>query len=111
MGAIPLLFQPGTEWNYSVSTDVLGRVVEVASGQTLDVFIEERICRPLGMADTSFWCTDEQADRFAALYVPRPGTRKAVPLRSVIARALRRSSSAGAVVSSARCTTTCGSRR
>ena len=77
--AIPLLFQPGTEWNYSVSTDVLGRVVEVVSGQTLDVFIEERICRPLGMADTSFWCTDEQADRFAALYVPRPGTRKAVP--------------------------------
>ena len=44
--AIPLLFQPGTEWNYSVSTDVLGRVVEVVSGQTLDVFIEERICRP-----------------------------------------------------------------
>ena len=76
--AIPLLFQPGAEWNYSVSTDVLGRVVEVASGQTLGDFIEERICGPLGMADTSFWCTDEQADRFAALYVPRPGTRKAI---------------------------------
>jgi CubicO group peptidase (beta-lactamase class C family) len=76
--AIPLLFQPGAEWNYSVSTDVLGRVVEVASGQTLGDFIEERICRPLGMPDTSFWCTDDQADRFAALYVPRPGTRKAV---------------------------------
>ena len=51
----PLLFQPGTEWNYSVSTDVLGRVVEVASGQSLDEFFAARILRPLGMTDTSFW--------------------------------------------------------
>ena len=78
--SIPLLFQPGTEWNYSVSTDVLGRVVEVVSGQSLGEFIAERICAPLGMADTSFWCDDQQADRFAALYMPQPGTRKAVPL-------------------------------
>jgi CubicO group peptidase (beta-lactamase class C family) len=67
---IPLVFQPGTEWNYSVSTDVLGRVVEVASGMRLDDFIRERITGPLGMHETSFWCNDEQADRFAALYVP-----------------------------------------
>jgi CubicO group peptidase (beta-lactamase class C family) len=78
--SIPLLFQPGTEWNYSVSTDVLGRVVEVVSGQSLGDFIGQRICAPLGMSDTSFWCNDEQADRFAALYMPAPGTRKAVTL-------------------------------
>jgi CubicO group peptidase (beta-lactamase class C family) len=78
--SIPLLFQPGTEWNYSVSTDVLGRVVEVVSGQSLGEFIGQRICAPLGMSDTSFWCNDEQADRFAALYMPAPGTRKAVLL-------------------------------
>ena len=52
--SLPLLFQPGTEWNYSVATDVLGRVVEVASGQRLDEFIRTRILRPLGMADTAF---------------------------------------------------------
>ncbi len=78
--SIPLLFQPGTEWNYSVSTDVLGRVVEVVSGMSLGEFIRTRICDPLGMTDTSFWCNDEQADRFAALYMPAPGTRKAVRL-------------------------------
>ena len=78
--SIPLLFQPGTEWNYSVSTDVLGRVVEVVSGMSLGEFIRTRICEPLGMTDTSFWCNDEQADRFAALYMPAPGTRKAMRL-------------------------------
>ena len=51
---LPLLFQPGTEWNYSVATDVLGRVVEVASGLPLDRFFEQRIFAPLGMTDTAF---------------------------------------------------------
>src|SRR5437764_8446209 len=50
----PLLFQPGAEWNYGVSTDVLGRVVEVASGQSLDRFFDERIFRPLGMDESAF---------------------------------------------------------
>ena len=66
--ALPLLFQPGAEWNYGVSTDVLGRVVEVASGQSLDEFFAERILRPLGMTDTTFWVEDERASRLAALY-------------------------------------------
>ena len=66
--SLPLLFQPGTEWNYSVATDVLGRVVEVASGQRLDEFIRTRILRPLGMADTAFWAGPEAAPRLAALY-------------------------------------------
>ena len=66
----PLLFQPGAEWNYSVATDVLGRVVEVASGQPLDEFFSTRIFGPLGMSDTAFWADAEAAPRLAALYVP-----------------------------------------
>lgn len=65
---LPLLFQPGTEFNYSVSTDVLGRAVEVISGQTLDAFLQERIFGPLGMHDTSFGEADPE--RLAALYGP-----------------------------------------
>ena len=75
---IPLLFQPGSEWNYSVATDVLGRVVEVASGRPLDEFFAERIFRPLGMTDTAFHVADADADRLAALYMADPVTRKAL---------------------------------
>jgi len=66
----PLLFQPGTEWNYSVATDVLGRVVEVTAGQRLDEFFAARILGPLGMTDTTFYVSDESAGRLAALYTP-----------------------------------------
>jgi CubicO group peptidase (beta-lactamase class C family) len=65
---LPLLFQPGTEWNYSVATDVLGRVVEVASGMRLDEFFDQRIFRPLGMTETGFWLPEDARDRLAALY-------------------------------------------
>ncbi len=54
LAKLALLYQPGTTWEYSMSTDLLGRVVEVASGQPLDKFIEERITRPLKMGDTGF---------------------------------------------------------
>jgi CubicO group peptidase (beta-lactamase class C family) len=70
---LPLLFQPGTEWNYSVATDVLGRVVEVASGQSLDDFFAARILRPLGMTDTGFYAEEAQLPRLAALYTPGSG--------------------------------------
>lgn len=66
--SMPLLFQPGAEWNYSVGTDVLGRVVEVASGQSLDEFFAERILGPLGMTDTSFGAKPDDLPRLAALY-------------------------------------------
>src|SRR5882672_10553575 len=56
---LPLLFQPGSEWNYSVATDVLGRVVEVASGQSLDKFFAQRIFGPLGMTDTAFYAAPD----------------------------------------------------
>jgi CubicO group peptidase (beta-lactamase class C family) len=74
----PLLFQPGAEWNYSVSLDVLGRVVEVISGQRLGDFMRERIFEPLGMSDTSFWCTPDRAERMSALYMATPGTLAAL---------------------------------
>lgn len=76
--SFPLLFQPGSEWNYGVSTDVLGRLVEVVSGQPLDVFLHERIFEPLGMTDTAFSVPEADHDRLAALYVPSPATRLAV---------------------------------
>jgi CubicO group peptidase (beta-lactamase class C family) len=77
--ALPLLFQPGAEWNYGVSTDVLGRVVEVVSGQPLDAFLAERVTGPLGMVDTGFSVPAEQADRLAGLYVTSKAGRP--PLR------------------------------
>jgi CubicO group peptidase (beta-lactamase class C family) len=71
---LPLVFQPGSEWNYSVSIDVLGRVIEVISGMRLRDFLRTRIFEPLGMSDTGFFCPADKADRMAALYSPTPGT-------------------------------------
>lgn len=72
--AVPLVFQPGTEWNYGVSTDVLGRLVEVVSGQPLDEFFERRIFAPLGMRDTSFGLREsDDPDSLARLYLATPG--------------------------------------
>jgi CubicO group peptidase (beta-lactamase class C family) len=71
---LPLLFQPGREWNYSVATDVVGRLVEVVSGQSLDQFFAQRIFTPLGMRDTGFFTPEEKHDRLAALYQPDPAT-------------------------------------
>ena len=64
----PLLGHPGEKWRYSSSNDVLGRVIEVISGQSLDRFLEERIFGPLGMDDTSFFVPPAKRHRFAALY-------------------------------------------
>ncbi|MFG2374787.1 serine hydrolase domain-containing protein [Streptomyces sp. NPDC048504] len=66
--SLPLQFEPGTQWNYSVASNVLGRVVEVVSGQQLDEFFAERIFRPLGMSDAGFSVPDEKADRLSELY-------------------------------------------
>ena len=88
-GELPLLFQPGTEWNYSVATDVLGRVVEILSGQSLDRFFAERIFQPLGMSDTAFWAKEGDVGRLAALYGADPGTRLAVRNDAMGAAALK----------------------
>ncbi|TXK40558.1 serine hydrolase [Nonomuraea sp. C10] len=76
---LPLLFEPGTQWNYSVATDVLGRLVEMVSGRPLDEFLSERIFRPLGMDDTGFWIDGERAGRMATLY-SADRHRRAVPM-------------------------------
>ncbi len=76
--SLPLLFQPGREWNYGVSTDVLGRVVEVVAGEPLDRFFADRILTPLGMVDTGFWVPEDDLDRLAALYVAPPGARRGI---------------------------------
>ena len=65
---VPLKFQPGSSWDYGVSTDVLGRVVEVVSGLTLDQFFRERFFRPLRMRDTHFSLPSDQQSRLAGLY-------------------------------------------
>ena len=86
---LPLLFEPGAEWNYSVAHDVLGRVVEVASGQPLDRFLGERILDPLGMTETSFWVDETGAHKLAALYVVRPGSWQAARNDAVGQQVLR----------------------
>ncbi|CAB4644020.1 unannotated protein [freshwater metagenome] len=76
LAELPLMFQPGTEWAYSMSIDIIGRVVEVLSGMSLGEFMKKRIFDPLGMTDTAFHCDADKADRLAALYVPNPADKK-----------------------------------
>ena len=68
LAELPLLFHPGEEWHYSLATDVLGRVVEVASGLEFEAFLKENIFDPLGMIDTHFTVPTEKTGRFATLY-------------------------------------------
>ena len=70
LGNIPLLHHPGDAWNYGMSTDVLGYVVEVVSGMPFAEFLRTRILDPLGMTDTAFSVPDEKADRYPTLYEP-----------------------------------------
>ena len=70
LAALPLKYQPGTKFNYSVSTDVLGRVIEVVSGQTLDAYFAEKIFKPLDMVDTGFYVPAEKVARLAVNYGP-----------------------------------------
>ena len=69
---LPLVSQPGTEWNYSVGMDVLGRLVEVISEKSYGEFLSERIFKPLGMVDTGFHVPQSKLSRFAANYAPTP---------------------------------------
>ena len=98
----PLLFQPGAEWNYSVATDVLGRVVEVASGQRLDEFMSARILGPLGMTDTAFQVDEADLGRLAALYTPGAGAlRRLDEMGRVAHRPPRVLSGGGGLISTA----------
>ncbi|MBK81561.1 MAG: serine hydrolase [Gammaproteobacteria bacterium] len=70
LGGIPLQYDPGTRWHYSVAVDVQGRLVEAVSGMKFGDFLEQRIFAPLGMVDTSFVVPDDKWDRVAELYSP-----------------------------------------
>jgi CubicO group peptidase (beta-lactamase class C family) len=65
---LPLTYHPGTSWEYSMATDVLGRVIEVVSGKSLDAFFQAHIYEPLGMVDTSFFVPEAKQDRLVAYY-------------------------------------------
>jgi CubicO group peptidase (beta-lactamase class C family) len=80
LGKAPLLHHPGTTWGYGFSTDVLGRVVEVISGKPLQAFLEERIYRPLQMADTSFRVSPQNRGRIAQPLANDPDTREPFPV-------------------------------
>lgn len=73
LARLPLLFQPGERWHYSMSLEVAGIVIERASGQKLDAFLRDRLFAPLGMADTGFSVGAGQGDRLASLYGPKAG--------------------------------------
>ena len=70
IGELPLRYEPGTTWHYSVSTDMVGKLIEFFSGMTLDQYLKERIFDPLGMKDTGFEVSKENVSRFAANYSP-----------------------------------------
>ncbi|AAV95236.1 beta-lactamase family protein [Ruegeria pomeroyi] len=78
VAALPLAFQPGSRWEYSVSIDILGRVVEVVSGRTLAQFFQDEIFAPLGMTETGFSVPQGAGDRFASLYTPLAGDAMAL---------------------------------
>jgi len=99
LASLPLMFEPGTTWEYSMSTDVLARVVEVVSGQDLADFIDTRICRPLGLRDTGFAATGERAARVAEPQIDS-ATGARPPMRDV-SRPVRWASGGGGAVSTA----------
>jgi CubicO group peptidase (beta-lactamase class C family) len=73
LATLPLEFSPGTQWNYSVSIDVMGYLVQKLSGLSFGEFLRTRLFEPLGMRDSGFWCPAEKIDRLSSCYMPRPG--------------------------------------
>ena len=101
---VPLAFDPGTDWMYGVSTDVLGRVIEVASGESLDVFLRKTIFEPLNMTDTAFNVPPAKLPRFAPNYSRSPEGLKVIdaPADSKFAKRVTFFSGGGGLVSTAR---------
>jgi CubicO group peptidase (beta-lactamase class C family) len=105
LGKLPLQYQPGTRFHYSYSTDVLGRLAEVASGKPLDELLRDRIFGPLDMRDTGFVVPDDKVDRFAASHGPgAKGTLRVLdaPARSPYRARRKFLSGGGGLVSTAR---------
>ena len=88
VATIPLKFQPGTDWAYSVSVDLQGYIVEKLSGQTLGAFMKSRIFEPLKMKDTAFYTGPEKAPRLASLYMGDPKTGKLFEAKTILGNTL-----------------------
>ncbi len=101
---LPLEFQPGSAWNYSIASDVCGRLVEMLSGETLDDYLRRHLFGPLGMEDTDFHVPEEKLERFAACYQRAPGRKTVLmddPERSSYRRPPRFLGGGGGLVSTA----------
>ena len=101
LASVPLLRQPGTAWEYSLSTDVLGRVIESVSGQRLGDFMAERIFKPLGMKDTAFYVPEDKASRLTASFDKDPANGTPFKLINVLKRPGNDSGGAGSVSTAA----------
>jgi CubicO group peptidase (beta-lactamase class C family) len=101
MSKVPLAHQPGTVWEYSLASDLLGRVVEAASGERLADFLERRLFKPLKMNDTGFWVPKEKLGRLAEPLLADAGTGKASNLMDVSAVPANDSGGAGGVSTAA----------
>jgi CubicO group peptidase (beta-lactamase class C family) len=97
LASLPLMCQPGAEWNYSRSTDILGRIIEVVSGKTLGAFLTERILAPLQMAETAFHTGQENADRLAEPFPTDPWTGDKVQLFNMLEKPVMESGGGGLV--------------
>jgi CubicO group peptidase (beta-lactamase class C family) len=97
VASLPLMCQPGAEWNYSRSTDILGRIIEVFSGKTLSAFLTERILAPLQMAETGFHTGAENADRLAEPFPTDPWTGDKVQLFNMLEKPVMESGGGGLV--------------
>jgi len=101
LGKAPLAHQPGTVWEYSFASDILGRVVEAASGKRLGEFLDERVFRPLKMADTRFWLPADKMGRLAQPFASDPATGTPNKLIDVATEPKNDSGGAGAVSTAA----------
>src|ERR1700722_9850453 len=97
VASLPLICQPGAEWNYSRSTDILGRIIEVASGKTLSAFLTERILAPLQMAETAFHTAEENAGAPADPFPTDPWTGEKVQLFNMLEQPVMESGGGGLV--------------
>ncbi len=95
VASLPLMCQPGAEWNYSRSTDILGRIIEVVSGKSLSAFLTERILAPLQMAETAFHTGEENAGRLAEPFANDPWTGDKVQLFNMLEKPVMESGGGG----------------
>jgi CubicO group peptidase (beta-lactamase class C family) len=97
VAAMPLICQPGAEWNYSRSTDILGRIIEIVSGKRLSAYLTEHILAPLRMAETAFYTGPENAGRLAEPFANDPWTGEKIKLIDMLEQPVMESGGGGLV--------------